>query len=351
MLASITHFLPLTTIVRKRILPCDGRILATVGQKVVPSDVVATAIVGRQHLILDIALSLRVSPRRVAALLKIKRGQKVNQDDVVAETTGLFSREVRSPANGRIVAIGGGKLVLETGGTPTELLAGITGVITEIVEERGVVIRATGSVIQGLWGNGQLDTGVMISIMDRPDEVFDPTRLDIAVRSSIILGGYVDNPAVLKSASDLPVRGLILSSMSPALLPLASQMSFPIMLIDGFSRQPLNSTAYKLLSTNVRRAITLNAVAYDRFRGDRPEIFISLPVSQDLPEPRELETFLPGQALRVISLTRPARIGTLVRISPNQAILPNGLRVKTADVQLESGEKILVPLTNLEVLG
>jgi hypothetical protein len=147
------------------------------------------------------------------------------------------------------------------------------------------------------------------------------------------------------------VRGLILTSMSPALLPLASQAPYPVMLIDGFGRRPMNSSAYKLLSTNIRRTITLNAVAYNRLNGDRPDIFISLPVTQEPPEPRDLETFLPGQTVRVISLVRPARIGTLTRLSPNQVSLPNGLRVKTAEVQLESGDQILVPLTNLEVLG
>jgi hypothetical protein len=249
------------------------------------------------------------------------------------------------------VATGGGKLVLETGGSPIELLAGMPGVVTEIIPDRGVVIRATGSIIQGLWGNGRLDTGVMMSVMDRPDEAFDITRLDVSVRSAILLGGYAEDPALFKTAADLPVRGLILTSMSPALLPLASQAPYPVMLIDGFGRRPMNSSAYKLLSTNIRRTITLNAVAYNRLNGDRPDIFISLPVTQEPPEPRDLEVFLPGQTVRVISLVRPARIGTLTRLSPNQVSLPNGLRVKTAEVQLESGDQILVPLTNLEVLG
>jgi hypothetical protein len=351
MLAPVTHFLPLTTVIRKRLLPCNGRILAGVGQKVDPSDVVAETVVGHKHIILDIAGGLYVSPRRVAAFIKVKRGQKVYQDEVLAETNGLFAREVKSPAEGRIVAVGGGKLILEAGGSPIELLAGMHGTVTEIIPERGVIIRATGSIIQGLWGNGRLDTGVMMSIMDQADEIFDPSRLDVSVRSSIILGGYVDNPAAFKAASDLPVRGLILAGISPNLLPLVSQLPYPVLLLEGFGRRQINSSAYKLLSTNVRRVITLNAVPYNRLTGERPEIFISLPVSQDPPEPRELETFLPGQTVRVISLTRPSRIGILINISANHAILPNGLRVRTAEVQLETGEQILVPLTNLEVLG
>ncbi|MCX6068878.1 MAG: hypothetical protein NT121_24545, partial [Chloroflexi bacterium] len=76
MLASFTHILPLTTIVRKRMLPIDGRIIAKLGQKVNPTDVVAEAIVGRQHIIVDVAQLLGVSPQNAAALVKIKKNQK-----------------------------------------------------------------------------------------------------------------------------------------------------------------------------------------------------------------------------------------------------------------------------------
>jgi hypothetical protein len=247
--------------------------------------------------------------------------------------------------------MGGGKIVFETGGAPFELAAGIPGVISDIIPDRGVVIRATGAVIQGLWGNGRLENGVMISVMDRPDEGFDVNRLDVSIRGSIILGGYVDDPLVLKSAVDLAVRGLILSSMSPALLPLAVQAAFPIIILDGFGSRPMNSMAYKLLSTNVRRDVALNAEIYDRLNGTRPEVFIPLPVAQEPPEPREVEAFASGQIVRVINLTSPAQLGTLMQLFANPVSLPNGLKARSAEVRLESGEQILVPLTNLEVLG
>jgi len=351
MLASITHILPLTTVVRRRLLPVEGRVLARLGQKVLPSDVVADATVGRSHLIIDIAQTLRIPPQNVAASVKIKKGQKINKDEVIAETTGMFAREVRSPVEGRMVALGGGKVIFEMGGSIFELAAGIPGVVTEIIPDRGVVIRSAGAVIQGLWGNGRLETGLLASVMESPDEILDPARLDVSARGLIILGGYADNPAVIKNASDLLVRGLILSSISPALLPLARQAPFPIISIDGFGRRPMNTTAYKLLSTNIKREVSLNAEIYGRLTGTRPEVFIPLPVSQEPAEPRDIETFAPGQIVRVINLTRPAQIGTLVQLRANPVTLPNGLKTRAAGVSLESGEQIIVPLTNLEVLG
>jgi hypothetical protein len=175
--------------------------------------------------------------------------------------------------------------------------------------------------------------------------------LDVSNRGSIILGGYAESPDVIKNAIDQPARGLILSSMSPALLPLAMQAPFPIMLLDGFGRRPMNPVAYKLLSTNIKRDITLNAEPYDRLNGTRPEVFIPLPVSQEPPELREVETFAPGQVVRIISLLAPSQVGTLDQMCANPVVLASGLRAKAAEVRLESGEVITVPLTNLEVLG
>jgi len=351
MIAPVTHILALTTVVRTRLLPVNGRIIARVGQKVTPTDVVADAIVGRKHLIVDFAQELNLLPKKAAGFLKVKKGQKVSQGEILAESTGMFPRQVQAPAEGRVVAVGGGKLVLETGGSSFELVAGIPGVVSEVIGDRGVVIRATGAIIQGLYGNGRLETGVMLSLFEKPDDVLNNTNMDVSLRGSIIVAGHVDNPAVIKNAADLPLRGMILASIAPAALSAAAQAPFPVLVTDGFGRRPMNSAAFKLLTTNVKRDITLNAEFYDRQNGTRPEVFIPLPVSQEPVEPRDMETFAPGQTVRVCYLARPGMIGTVIQLHPGLTALPSGLKAPAAEIRLETGEQVIIPLTNLEVLG
>lgn len=357
MFAPLIHILPLATILRTRLLPVEGKIIIGIGQKVNPTDTVAEAVVGRKHLVVDVAQKLNIPQRDVPRFVKVKKGQQVSKEEVLAETPGLFGKDVLSPAAGTIVAIGSGKIVIETGGAIFELRAGIPGVIAQTIGTRGVVIRATGGLIQGVWGNGKLDYGTMQSLMEGPDELFDPTRIDVSLRGTILLGGHVESQKVFQNATDLAVRGLIVTSMNPALLQAALQVPFPVLVLEGFGRRPMTPATYKLLSTNVKRDISLNAEMPNRHSplarqetSLRPEVFIPLPVSQEPPEPRQVETFAPGQPVRVMFLSKPARHGTIVQLRP-MALLPNGLQASAAEVRLETGEQILAPLTNLEVVG
>jgi hypothetical protein len=54
-----------------------------------------------------------------------------------------------------------------------------------------------------------------------------PGKLDISLRGSVILAGTVKDAETLDAAAELPVRGLILSSIFPSLLQKAREMRYP----------------------------------------------------------------------------------------------------------------------------
>jgi hypothetical protein len=232
-----------------------------------------------------------------------------------------------------------------------ELRAGIPGTVIQIIAGRGAVIQTAGALIQGVWGNGRIDTGLLVNHIEKPDEVLNVGRLDVSLRGSIILAGLVKDAETFQAAAELPVRGLIVSSLPSALLQVAREMRYPIVVTDGFGALPMNSSAFKLLSTNAKREVTLNAEPYDRYSGARPEVIIPLPISQDPPVPRDVETFAPGQMVRLRRPPALGAIGTLVSIKPGLATLPSGLRASAAEIKLENGETLIAPLVNLEVVG
>ncbi len=351
MLAPVHHILPLTTIVRERLLPVKGKVNARLNQKVSPTDIVAEATWAREHVLLDVARVLNLTADAADKLIRCKVGDRVAIGTVIATGRGLLPKTVKAPKEGRVTAAGGGQVLLEAGESRMELRAGISGNVVQVIPDRGVVIQTSGALIQGVWGNGRVDTGVMINLAEKPDTVLAAGRLDVSFRGSVIIAAQVRDAETLQAAADLPVRGLILASLFPSLLPMAREMRYPILLTDGFGSMPMNSAAYKLLTTNAKREATLNAEVFDRYSGAQPEVIIPLPVSSEPAPPRDVETFAPGQTVRMLRPPMMGTIGSIMNLHPGLTMLPGGLRAVCAEIKFENGEQALVPLVNLEVVG
>jgi hypothetical protein len=350
-LASVHHILPLTTIVRERTLPVKGKVLARLGQKVGSTDIVAEASWARDHVFLDVARTLNLSPDAADKLIRCKVGDQLPSGSMIAKGRGLLPRRVRTGREGRVVAVGGGQVLLESGESRMELRAGIPGNVINLIPDRGVVIQTAGALVQGVWGNGRMDTGVMINLADKPDTLLTANRLDASMRGSVMIAGLVKDAETLQAAAELPVRGLIIASLFPSLLPVAREMRYPIVVTDGFGTLPMNSAAYRLITTNVKREVTLNAEVYDRYSGARPEVIIPLPVSTEPAPPNDVEAFAPGQTVRLRRPPAAGMIGTIISVRSGLITFPSGLRSAGADVKLENGEQILVPFVNLDVVG
>lgn len=350
-LVNTTYVIPLTTIYRQRVLPAPGKLLVRQGQKVGPQDVVAEANIASEHILLDIIRGLRVAPNKVDDYIDRIVGEQVVEGDVIATgPKGLFQRTVRAPCDGKIVLIRKGMVLLQRSETPFELTAGYAGVITELIPDRGVIVELQGSLIQGVWGNGKVEFGMMQVVAKAPNTLLKLDQVDVSFRGGILVGGHLDLVETLEALAEIPVRGLVLASMSADLIDAASQMPFPIMLTEGFGRLPMNQAAFRLLSTNSGREISLNGEEYDNDNGIRPEVIIPLPVSgKPAPPilPRELG---PGQRIRVVRAPYATRVGTIQMLNPEPIVFSGGVSADTAEVVLDSGEQVLVPLANLEVL-
>lgn len=351
MLAPVLHILPLTTIVRERTLPIAGKVNAHMNQRVSPTDVIAEANFAREHALLDVARIFGISADAADKLIRVKEGDVLKQDTLVAEAGGIIPRSIKAPRAGRVMVAGGGQVLMEVGDARIQLRAGLPGTVIQVIPERGVVIRTAGALIQGTWGNGRIDNGLLTSLIEKQDDVLSVDRLDVSLRGSVILGGHVREMETLRAAAELPVRGMIISSILSSLIQPAIQARFPILVLDGFGAMPMNSAAFKLLTTNNKREVTVNAEHFDRYNGNRPEAIIPLPVSSEPDEPNHYETFAVGLQVRMRRSPHAGMLGAISNLPAGLSVLPSGLRAPCAEVKLENGSTVLVPLVNLEVVG
>jgi len=351
MITLLKHIHPLTNIRRERVVPVSGQVITRRMQKVTPTDIIVTAPLAPQYLLLDIARGLNVSPSRADELLQRQPGDDLSKGDVIAGPVGLFQRVIRAPENGVIRIAGEGKVLFEISAEEYELPAGMDGTVTGIIPDRGAIIETKGALIQGIWGNGRIAYGVIQPISKDLSKEVESEQIDISFRGAIMAAGSCSKAEVLEAAAAVPIKGLILGSMSASLIPTAKSMSYPIMVIDGFGSIPMNNRAEQLLVTNRDRNIALNAQRHQPYRGKYPEVIISLPIQKDFNTPVEAEELIPGQRVIMISGARIGKIGTVARLLEGKFTFASGVAAPAIEIEMEGGAPVIVPANNVRLLS
>ncbi len=349
-LAAASYILPLTLIRRERAFPVQGRVLVRQGETVSPQTVVAEADLAPEHILLNVAAALGVSPQKAVSLLQCQEGERLTEGDLIAESPSkLFRKTFRAPVSGTVVMIQGGKVLLRKDKDAVPLRAVYPGTVVDMVDDRGVVIENTGALVQAAWGNGRVTYGVLRVVAEVADTPLTADRLDVSLRGSILVGGRCMEAEVFAVAGEISLRGLILGSIPAQLAEAARKAPFPILLTEGFGNLPINAAAFELLSTSDGREASLNARPYNFYRGTRPEIFLPLPASGQLvpPMPRELA---PDDMVKVISAPHRGEIGYVERVLAEPHKFSNGIKAPAAVIHFSEGKQAVIPIANLQII-
>jgi hypothetical protein len=351
MISKVKHIHPFTSIKRERVLPVAGHVLVRRMQKVSPADVIVVGSLTSQFILMDIAQGLKVSPDRADELLQRQANEELVQGDVIAGPVGLFQRVIRAPQPGVVKIAGEGKVLYEVNSADYELQAGMEGIITNIIPERGAIIETKGALIQGVWGNGKITYGIVQPISNDLLQELVAEQLNISSRGAIITAGFCRKPEVLEAAGAIPIKGLILGSMCSALIPLAKRMDYPIMVIDGFRETPMNRAAEKILIDNKDKNIALNAQELDPFKGNFPEGIISQSSTMEPDLPAETGSLKAGKKVIIINGKDASKIGKIDKIIAGNQVLPNGIMTQLAEISFANDKRAVLPLSNMEILN
>lgn len=347
MLAPITYIQPLITLRRVRRLPVEGQVQVGLGDRVRATDVVARSGLYTQHLMLDAARALGVPASRVEKLIQRSVGESVEEGAIIAGSRSLGSRQLRAPAAGEIAAISEGQILLRVSGESAEVQARVPGQVIDINPGHSVTIETICAWVQCMWGNGRNGEG-NLQFVTKDDLTAD--QIDMSLRGAILIAGHCSQRQALELAGQVPIRGLILGSLATRLLPIAERMQYPLVLIEGFGRLPINPDAAKLLEMHNGAAAALNAQANDPLQGERPEVIIPIQDAGRPPQPVEMQSFRIGQTVRILCGPQKSQLGEITGLLPN-LIYESGLRGPAAEVTLAGSGRARVPLANLELMG
>lgn len=350
MLASFAQISPAVRIRRSRLLPVAGTISVRKGQNVNSTDVVAEAILPAHHVLVDVGRAFGIADPKVAeTYIKRKAGEALDKHDIIAETSGMFSRIIRTPKPGRIVSVRDGQVLIATDADSFSLRALYPGTIVEVIPGQGVVIETGGAVIQSAWGNGLTGSGPLLCKADDRTGEFTFSILEVTARGAVLVAGTCSKPEVLSQAAALPIAGLILGSLPASMREAAIKQPFPILALDGFGSVGMDPVCWKLLHSLSGKEIILNAEATSGLAPSNPEALVYAPAEEQLAASAKL--FTSGQQVRINAYPYVGQTGTIEKIIQGQVSLPNGLKVAAASIIMGNNERKTVPITNLDVIG
>lgn len=344
----------LTTIRRERLLPVPGQVLVSSGETVGPADVVARCQLPGEIRVIDVSQALGVPRDRVAGCLRKAAGDAIQVNEVLAASPGPLAslrKSCRSPVDGQVAEIRKNLVLIESTATNLELRAHIKGQVTNVMPNRGVVISATGALIQAIWGSGGEAEGILKVVVDGPQKPLRSRAIDVSCHGTIVIGGCILEEAVLAQAVEAKVRGMIVGGADATQMDTLQSLPFPVLITEGFGTLTMSQPTFSLLHTNMGREAMLSADTRTRWGATRPEILIPLRAEQEMPgDDGKIRPLKVGDQVRALRAPYLGSLGTVADLPQRFQTLDSGARMRVATVELEDGEHVLLPLANLELI-
>lgn len=345
---------PLTTLRRERLLPVRGAVLARHGESVGSADVIARCQLPGRLRMVDLGQALGVRREQATRYLLKNISETVQANELLAERSSPFGwrhRTCQAPADGRIVAIRSGQILIQEVGTPFELHAQVDGRVTSVIPERGVVISTVGALIEGSWGTGGGARGVLRMVVDDPQEPLLAQPLAGDLRGALIVAGWIPNESALEGALEAKVQGIIAGSVNAELCPLLQSLPYRVLITEGFGALPMSRPAFSLLTAFAGRKAAIRADFQAGWGVDRPEVVIPLEEEQELPpeEPGPLPLHV-GARVRGLRVPYLGLVGTVTDLPVLPQLVESGAKLPVASVMLESGASVSIPQVNLQLI-
>jgi hypothetical protein len=347
------HLLGRTTIRRERNLPDNmlGDVLVQSGTRVGLRDVVARGPAPTPYVLVEAARFFNLKDYdKLFDLLQVRIGEEITQGEVLA---ARGKKRLLSPVAGEIIDITQGLVVLREYAPQIELEAGVNGAVVGVRKGHGVIVEAYGAVLQGVWGNGRRAIGTIHLEPSAGMENIYGNMIDTQFRGAILITRRSLRAITFQVIEDQGFNAVIAPSMEPDVIELAMQSEAAIMLTEGFGSQRMSNAIAQFAEAVEGRQATVDAVMPSQLETRYPEVLISVPLNpgERPPLPNQTIPLKLDREVRLIGGNSAGMVGHIVGLPKDPVLLDNGLRVPCAEVELVTGDRLDVPLANIEVSG
>jgi len=282
---------------KERILPLKGEVRVKKGDRVKADDVVAHTSLPGNVLPYKIANKLGCTPQMLGNYLTIKVGDKIHKNQIIAETkglfgTGLFKTTVKSPIDGEVESISPatGNAVLREPRIPVEIKAFVDGIVTEVVPNEGVIIENRSAYIQGIFGLAGETTGEIKMLARTPNDHLDPSSITPDCKGKVIVAGALCPLEAIKKAAEIGVSAIISGGVDDQDLKKLlgydigvaitghEKIGVTLVVTEGFGPITMAKNTFELLKKFEGHKASVHGFTQIRAGVMRPEVIIPLPL-------------------------------------------------------------------------
>lgn len=354
-----------TRIVRKHTLPSGviGDVLVEMSDTVAPNQLLVSGTRPSDYRIIDIAAPLKIDPEneeKIKKVLAVEVGQEI---EAGTKLVNVRRSRLVAPDDARVLLIEQGLVILQVTPEVIEVHAGFRGIVTAIEPRRGVTVEAQGTLLQCAWGNGQysiagyeFEPGTRFSGIKS-----DKTGLEDLMNDDLTLSPYRGKVVILmrplreidfEVVKNQELAGIVAPSAPVNLRKKAMQLKVPVILTEGFGNMPATMRLYELLLEKRGNQAVFDATAPDSRHNTRPEMIIPVGMArQEKQRPKTTTPLSVGMLVHVRRAPHMGRLGEITGLPELPMKIENGLRVLCAQVKLQTGERVIVPLANLDAVG
>ena len=354
---------------KERRLPIKGELKVKKGDAVNADDIVAkTNLPGNVHMV-KVANRLNISPADIMDVLLVKEGDTLNEGDMIAETQGLFGffkSELRSPVSGQIESISDitGQIVMREAPLPVEVDAYVSGTVLDIIQDEGVTIESEAAYVQGIFGIGGEARGNLEVVSSSRENELSIEDINENHSGKIIVGGSFLSLEAYKKALELKVKGIVVGGFNyfdleeilgyrlGVAITGTEELDTSLVLTEGYGNIKMSDRTYDLLKGHNGKFVSINGATQIRAGVIRPEIVIPLAddkMPSDVAIEKEKLGIESGSLVRVIRAPFFGKIGNVIELPPELQKMESETMVRVAKVNID-GEDVIIPRSNLEML-
>jgi hypothetical protein len=251
--------------------------------------------------------------------------------------------------------------ILAQPGSQSALLAGLAGRVVEIAPGRHIALEGVATLAQGIVGVGgpvvgplaTLPRGESLAVVPIPRGaiVLFPLQAPLTLLQRALAGGAIG--VIAASASAREFEAFIRTDVTAELDGLATTNSFPaftVMLTEGFGNLAMQPQLYQTLSQRVNDTVLLTGTTNPR-RNVRAEVLLPQPLgTPTVPMPLD-SAIVPGAWVTVASGQLRGARGQVAYLFSRPQSIEQGMLFPCANVRLEDGSSVVVPLHTLDRIG